>query len=408
MSSASTDLRAAHQPTRLPGAYRWWLFGFIWTVAGNAVLTFGLAWVAAGTSGTAAGLVLSAGLLPRLLLSLWGGSVADRFGAWAVMVTADGLMAVVCAALTVVVLLVGTPLWVLMTAAGLMGVADAFYRPASGAFPRYLVPPGQMRQAAAARQIVLQLIGVAGPVLGGAVVMVLSLQGGTAAAAAGFAVMFLILLTLRTRRLPVARASSGRNLSVAVRDGLAYALRTPAVRVILVLLAFIAGFVIPLTGLLLPLLARDQGWPGAAAGSMAGAYGAGVLLSSVLFLLRPHSRLTRMPALAGTAVTGLAMLAVAVVPTPGWAGAACVAAGCGTGYFVAKAAPVLLTEVPDEYLSRIQSISLFVQTLPVLFANNLLGWLSDTSGAGTAVLVSGGALVAVTLTCGTSAAARRL
>ncbi|WGW13579.1 MFS transporter [Saxibacter everestensis] len=403
-----TQVRLTGEAGRMPSTYLWWLFGVIWTLGGMAVLTFGLVWVATGISGSAAGLVLSAGVIPRLILSLPGGSIADRFGAWPVMVFADCIMAVLAIALVIAISLVGTPLWLLVTVSAVVGVADAFYRPASGAFPRYLVPAPAMAQASAARQIVFQLIGVTGPVLGGILIVAASLAASAAAAAAGFAVMFLILLALRNRLLPVTRSPIKENLASSVGQGLRYAIVTTKVRIIIILLVAITGFVLPLTSLLIPLHVRDQAWLDVTAGFLVGSYGAGLLLSTLLFLFRPHSALTQIPSLGGLALTGIAMLAIALAPTPEVACIVTLAAGLGTGHFIARVAPALLTDVPDEYLSRIQGINVFVQTLPLLFTNSIFGWISDSLGTGTAIVVAAIGLLVIAIGTAFSAPARRL
>lgn len=391
-----TDSTVASAGVRVPRVYYAWLFGVVWTLVGTAVLGFGLVWIASGISGTAAGLVLSAGVVTRLVLSIPGGVLADRFGAWSVMVVADGIMAVLALVLVLVVFLIGTPLWLLVTVSIIVGIADSFYRPAAGAFPRYLVPVGAMRSASAARQIVFQFIGIAGPALGAGVVVALTLTGSAAAAAVGFAVMVVILLGLRDRRLPVGQSTGRTGIASSLRQGLVYAATTPTIRAILILLVAVSGFVIPLTSLLIPLHVRDQAWPDLSAGLLAGCFGAGLLVSTLLFLLRPQSRVTRAPSLAALAFTAVGMLGLSFAQSPQVGAVGVVAAGIGTGYFIARAAPVLLTEVPDAYLSRIQGINLFAQTLPLLLTNNLFGWLSDTLGSDTAIrTASAGILLAV-------------
>lgn len=403
-----TQTRLADQTPTVPRTYLWWLFGVIWTLTGMAVLSFGLAWVATGISGSAAGLVLSAGVIPRLLLSLPGGSTADRFGAWPVMAIADSLMAILAVVLAITVAIIGTPLWLLVAASAVIGIADAFYRPASGAFPRYLAPEAAIRSASAARQIVFQAIGVVGPVLGGLVIVASSLVASAAGAAAGFAIMFLILLTLRNRLLPVGRPEVRQTLARSVGEGLRYVLTTAKVRIIMVLLLAITGFVLPLTSLLIPLLVRGRPWPDVTAGLLVGFYGIGLLLSTLLFLFRPNSALVQIPSLGGLALIGAAMLVIAMAPSPEVASIAALTAGFGTGHFIARVAPALLTDVPDEYLSRIQGINVFVQTLPLLFANSLFGWISDVMGAGSAIFVAGSGLLAITISLMFSKPARQL
>lgn len=393
---------------RIPSSYYWWLFGVVWTLAGMAVLSFGLAWIATEVSGSAAGLVLSTGVLTRLLLSIPGGALADRFGAWLVMVIADGIMAVLALALAIVVHFIGTPLWLLVIVSIIIGIADAFYRPASGAFPRYLLPVEAMRSASAARQIVFQFIGIAGPALGAAVVVALTLTGSAVAAATGFAVMFCILLALRRQMLPITPVTTRQSIASSTRQGLRYALTAPKIRAILILLIAVSGFVIPLTTLLIPLHVRAQAWPDISAGLLAGSFGLGLLISTILFLLRPYGTLTRIPSLAALAFTALGMLGLSLAQSPEAGALGVIAAGVGTGYFIAKAAPVLLTDVPDQYLSRIQGINLFAQTLPLLLTNTLFGWLSDALGSDTAIQTATASILLAVGCLATSKSARQL
>ena len=98
---------------RLPASYSWWLFGTVWTLLGTQVLSFGLSWSASDLGGTAAGLVLTAITLPRVLLALHGGVAADRAGPWKLMVVTDGIMFLVSALAAVLAFILGTPLWLL-------------------------------------------------------------------------------------------------------------------------------------------------------------------------------------------------------------------------------------------------------------------------------------------------------
>ncbi len=67
--------------------------------------------------------------------------------------------------------------------------------------------------------------------------------------------------------------------------------------------------------------------------------------------------------------------------------AAAAVTGLGTGTFVGHVGPLVLRTAADGQLSRIQSILLLVQTVPLIATNNLLGLLTDRAGAGTAAAV---------------------
>lgn len=80
-----------HQPpnAKPPTVYWVWLAGLAWTSIGTSVLSFGLVWTATGRSAALGGLVLTMVIVPRVVLMLVGGSVADRVGPGRVMIVSD-------------------------------------------------------------------------------------------------------------------------------------------------------------------------------------------------------------------------------------------------------------------------------------------------------------------------------
>ncbi|MEK8227311.1 hypothetical protein NKG05_16295 [Oerskovia sp. M15] len=66
--------------------YLAWLSGVTVSRLGDAVLAFALGWAAAGRGGTTAALVLTLNGLPRLVLMVVGGAVADRLGARRILI----------------------------------------------------------------------------------------------------------------------------------------------------------------------------------------------------------------------------------------------------------------------------------------------------------------------------------
>ncbi|WP_344340949.1 MFS transporter, partial [Kitasatospora putterlickiae] len=184
----------------LPASYLCWLAGAQLGALGDAALAFALGWAAAAHGGGAAGLVLTAITVSRTALVLVGGAVADRLGARRVMLAGDAVMLAATLALAAVAGGRGVPLGLLVVAAVVTGVVDAFYLPASGAMPRLLVGAGRLPRALALRQAGGQLAVLLGAPLGGALVAVGGLRGVALADAASFAAVLLVLV-----RLPVAR-----------------------------------------------------------------------------------------------------------------------------------------------------------------------------------------------------------
>lgn len=136
----------------LPRPYLTWLTGFAVGRFGDAVVAFSLGWAASGFGGTTAALALVLAGLPRVVLLVVGGAVADRVGVRRLLIGGEtGLLA-----LTVVLALAlgrfGSPTWLLLGASLALGTITAFCLPATGSMPRRLVADDDLPRALALRQ----------------------------------------------------------------------------------------------------------------------------------------------------------------------------------------------------------------------------------------------------------------
>ncbi|WP_343235763.1 MFS transporter, partial [Streptomyces sp. SID10815] len=124
------------RPAHRDGNVLRWLTAYLASMIGDNVYYLALSWAAVQTSTPAqAGVVTAVSALPRALLMLGGGVIADRFGPRRVVIGSD---AVRCAAVLAVAALLwhtGPGLWPLTVLALLFGVVDAVFMPAVGALP---------------------------------------------------------------------------------------------------------------------------------------------------------------------------------------------------------------------------------------------------------------------------------
>ncbi|WP_203662103.1 MFS transporter, partial [Streptomyces sp. SID14446] len=179
---------------------------------GDNVFYIALSW-AAVRSGTPsqAGLVMAVSAVPRALLMLGGGVVADRFGPRRVVIGSD---AVRCAAvLTVAALLfVAHPgLWLLALLAVVFGIVDAVFMPAVGALPARVTGRDQLARVQGMRGLAVRFANVVGAPLGG---LGVALGGSaTAFALAGLliAVSVPLLISVRMRETPPAGGADAAN-----------------------------------------------------------------------------------------------------------------------------------------------------------------------------------------------------
>jgi MFS family permease len=187
------------------------------------------------------------------------------------MVLSDGMMCAVTAGLAVAVVFLGTPAWLLLSAAVVTGISNAFYTPSSGTIPRRLVPGAALGKAMAGRSIAGQLVSTLGAPLGGVVVAAAGLAAAAGLNSASFAVIFVMLMVARRRFAAEVRATarSGPLLKRALA-GAGLAARDSLLRPLLLVLAAVALCMLPVTSLLIPLLVRSHGWPASVAGEILG------------------------------------------------------------------------------------------------------------------------------------------
>lgn len=383
----------------VPGIYWLWLAGLAWTSIGVNLLSFGMVWTATAHSASLAGAVLLAVTLPRVVLGLFGGAIADKIGPVRVMLGADVVMVSFTAGAAVTVAFTGSHPVLLITAGLVLGTADAFYLPAAGSVPKFLVPEAGLPRALAARQMVVYFASVIGPVLGGVTVSAAGLLLSFALGAAGFVGMLLILLLVR-RRLPQEPgddAARRPHLLTQIRDGLAFTVSNDLLRAVLIMTAAFALFVLPLTSIMVPVVARDRGWDAAVAGTTAGAFGAGMAALAVWVMWRSGARRAGSAAIVGMMLTGGGIVGLALAPSELLAIAAVLCTGLGAGLFSTHIGPLFVAATPPEYMARVQAVMMIAQAAPMMLAGPAIGVLADLVPVGVVVMTWGAGAVIVAL-----------
>lgn len=396
-SASGTGGEAADaDATGIPVSYWWWLSGITVSLLGSQVQAFGLGWVATAHGASLAALVITAGNVPGLVLMLIGGAVADSRGPWLVMVVSDGLMCGITAALAVTAAFLGTPVWLLLSAAVLTGVSNAFYVPSSGTIPRRLVPGAALGKAMAARTMAGQLVSTLGSPVGGVVVVVAGLAGAAGLNSASFAVIFVLLLVAR-RRFAVEASPAARSGTLLRRAlaGAGLVARDSLLRPLVAIVAAVALCMLPVMSLLVPLLVRSRGWPASAAGEVLGAEAviSGVVI--VLVLVRGTSRRPGVALCAGVALAGLGTCGLGVAGSLPLMLVVSGVMGAGLGLFGTHVAPLVLGGTPAAYLSRVQAVLTLCQTVPLIVGLNAGGLLVSGAGVRGALLTMGGVVCVV-------------
>lgn len=323
--------------------------------AGDALWTIALAWTAVQTASPAiAGLIVAAGTIPRAVVLLFGGVIADRSDARRVMMLFNALRVAVLVAVSLWVLATPPTVGVLLFAAIAFGICDAFYEPSAGTVARQLVRPGDLPSYTALAQTASRLGTMSGAAIGGVLVAYTGLVGSAAVNALTFSlVIAFIAIWLRPRFL-LARATRESALHGIAR-GFTHLGSHPTTRTLVIALSGLNLAVGPAVGIGLALRAHDEGWGAEAVGLFQALLGLGAALGAVSVVKwRP-----RREALAGfwaLVVQGAGIIALGWGPAWTVATAAFII-GATAGYASVLLSATFSATVDTAYLGRMGSIT---------------------------------------------------
>ncbi|MFF1643862.1 MFS transporter [Streptomyces sp. NPDC058240] len=392
--------QAAERPAHRDANVLRWLGAHTASMIGDSVYYMALAWAAARTGSDAqTGIVLAVGSIPRAVLMLGGGVLADRIGPRRVVIGSDAARCLVVLGLAGALLLTSPALWMLIAVALVFGVVDALFLPAVGALPPRITTAGQLARVQGLRGLATRIANVVGAPLGG---LAVALGGPTLAfAAAGvlFAVSLPLLLSLRIRPLP--DQDSAEPSGTAWRelaDGLRHIRRHPLLGpLVLVVAVSELGFVGPLN-LGLVLLVRERGWGASGMGWIIAAFGIGAGATALLLAVR--GRVPRAGLLMClTVLTGaVAIGALAYMPSVALAAATAVCVGLFAGLGGSLCGALIQTVTEPAYLGRVTSVS-------TLFTHAVAPLSYPVTGTAVAVWGTGPVFVTSAAVCAAGATA---
>lgn len=264
--------------------YRRYFAGQVVSVSGMWVQNVAVMWLMVQLTGNglAVGLTVALQFVPLMLFGAWGGLLADRLDKRRLLImTQVGMMipALVLGAATFAGVV--TPLLVYAMVL-FRGVVLAIDNPARQSLPIELVGPDRVVNAVSLNNVMVHVSRVIGPAIAGAVIAFVGIAWCFVIDAVTFAVMMVALARLDRDQLYVAPRAARQ--PGALREGLRYVRRTPALFIPLGMMALI-GLLSYNSQVVLPLMAHDT-WQGTAttftmlsmtmaAGSIVGALVAG-------------------------------------------------------------------------------------------------------------------------------------
>jgi hypothetical protein len=329
-------------------------------MVGDSVYYIALSWAAVQQGSPAqAGAVMAVSAVPRALLMLGGGVVADRFGPRKVVIGSDAVRCAAVLAVAALLFLTSPGLWPLALLAVMFGTVDAVFMPAVGALPARVTSRDQLARVQGMRGLAIRFANVVGGPLGG-----LGVAIGGAAPAFAFAGLLIavsvpLLISVRMWELPTDDKADARPTTPLddLRAGLRY---IRGHRVLAPLMLAIAlgdlGFVGPLN-VGLTLLADERGWGASGMGWVLSGFGTGAGAAALLLTVRgrlPYAgRVAGWSIIAGSVAIG----ALAYVPSVLAAVGIALLVGLLAGLSGAMCGALLQTQSDPAYLGRVTAVS---------------------------------------------------
>ncbi len=302
-------------------------------------------------------------LIPILVFVLGAGSLADAFDRRRLLLVTQVLLALCSLALVALALMPAPPLIAIFAVAFVaasIGSADQPTR--SSAVPR-LVPTSRLPAAIALNQLNFQVASVVGPAIGGLIIATVGLPGAYATDVLTFTASLTALLLMA----PLPPLTVARPGLAAVREGLSFVRRRPAI---------LSSFVIDLDAMifgmptsLFPVLALDVFGVGATGfGVMAAAPAFGALIGAALSGWVPRVTRIGLGVIVAVILWGAAITAFGIATfTPSAASFALALvflaiAGAADVVSAVFRSTIVQLDTPDELRGRVSAIHILAVT----------------------------------------------
>jgi MFS family permease len=327
---------------------------------------------------------------PTLILSLLAGVLADRMDLRRMLVVTQSAGAVLAGILAVLTTTGTIQLWHVLVIAGLAGSAQAFGMPAFQAVVSTIVERHAIGNAIALNSAQFNLGRILGPAVAGIAIAI----GGLALAFWANALSFVIVavvVALLPIRSPAALVRVEASMWSNLVDGIDYLRRERVIRVLVLLAAVPALFVLNYL-VLMPVYARDVldiGAPGL--GMLTAGVGVGALTGALsVAVLRPSGGSGAL-LLLGLTVSSTALIVFAVSRWLPLSLAALAVLGAAQVAYYATTNTLIQILVPARLRGRVMSLYILTSLGVIPFGNLLAGLVAQSFGP-TVALAGGGLL----------------
>ncbi len=297
-------------------------FFTIWTLqqfslVGSQLVQFALVWWLTKTTGSATVLATATmiAILPQVLIGPFSGALVDRFSRRAVMIVADGSIALASAWLAYMYFAGSVEVWHIYMIVAIRAIGGGFHWPAMSASTALMVPERHLTRVAGLNQTMQGVTNIVSPPLGAIFLAILPMHGilGIDVATAALAIAPLLFI-----RIPRPEKAEGRASYIAeVREGFRYVWRWKGLLWVIGI-AMLINFAVNPAFSLLPLLVRKHFIAGAIELSwLESAFGIGIVAGGIGLSIWGGFKRRIFTSLFGIVGMGVGVLLVGLLPGSG-------------------------------------------------------------------------------------------
>jgi MFS family permease len=377
--------------------FRLFWFGQVISVSGTWMQSVGQAWLVLQLTHDAflLGLVGVFQFLPVLVFSLFGGMLADKLPKRNVLIFTQSAAALQATVMFVLTATHVVQVWHVFVLAACLGLVNSLDIPTRQSFISEMVPQRDLMNAISLNSAQFNASRVVGPGVAGVLIAALGIPPLFLFNAISYlAVIGGLLLMNPALLLKATRPVSSERPLRQIREGVVFALRTPMIRLPLLMLFAVSTFGLNFN-ITLPLLADRTFHTGAPGfGTMSSMLGLGSMLAALALaalVKKPHAALL----VLGAAVFGAYEALLAFIPSQSSAILPLVVIGFASIAFSATANTSLQTNSPAHMRGRVMSLFAMVFAGATPIGALATGAVAHAWGVGAALIFGAAPVLAV-------------
>jgi MFS family permease len=348
--------------------------GYVMSTLTSKAIMLGMANLAAG--------------LPMLLLTMIGGSAADRFDKRKILLVTQYVQIALAISIGFLIMSGKLQIWHILAFAVALGISNSFEMPTLNALVPELVTRDEIQSAIAVDRAVFHGSRVVGPSLAGIFISVWGAASAFFLNAISFVALIIALLMIPPR--PRGTVEEEEKRASGIKDGFRYVAKDKPSLAMIGLIAATTVFIFPIITVMMPLYVRLVLGLGAdQLGFLMGASAVGSVVGAIFLISIPrHKRVPIM--MVNVGIVAVAIFGLSRAPSFYLATALLIFNSLGLAMNFGLANTIVQERAPDYLRGRVSAVFMlsFVGLMPV--AGLGITGLSDLIGMRTALAIAAG------------------